>query len=123
MTVGEDDNILQLCRTPVLGTMADSMSAAVVPGAKLLPITTYGPAKPRMLNPSLEPLMIVFCTASYKLLLRRVVLRSVRIIGLTIAGLRVGRLRGVLILGESSSKLDVAASFGFGVEEVDLCEA
>lgn len=52
MTVGEEVMTLQLCIFPPLGTMADSISAAVVPGAKLLPITTYGPAIPRMLSSS-----------------------------------------------------------------------
>lgn len=49
MTVGVDVIILQLSISPPLGIIADSMSAAVVPGAKLLPMTTYGPAVPRML--------------------------------------------------------------------------
>jgi len=40
MTVGEEVKILQLCISPPLGIMADSISAAVVPGAKLLPTTT-----------------------------------------------------------------------------------
>lgn len=56
MTVGAELMILQLCISPPLGTIADSMSAAVVPGAKLLPITTYGPAVPRMLISSARPL-------------------------------------------------------------------
>lgn len=51
MTVGVDATILQLCSSPPMGSIADSISAAVVPGAKLLPCTTYGPAKPRMLYP------------------------------------------------------------------------
>ena len=49
MTVGEAVSILQLCISPPLGIIADSMSAAVVPGAKLLPMTTYGPAVPLIL--------------------------------------------------------------------------
>lgn len=40
---------MQLNIGPPLGCIADSMSAAVVPGAKLLPTTRYGPgAVPRM---------------------------------------------------------------------------
>ena len=49
MTVGVDATILQRWISPPIGSIADSMSAAVVPGAKLLPCTTYGPAKPRIL--------------------------------------------------------------------------
>lgn len=55
MTVGVDVMTLQLCISPPLGIIADSMSAAVVPGAKLLPMTTYGPAVPRMLISSPKP--------------------------------------------------------------------
>ena len=51
ITVGDEVIILQLVISPPIGVMADSMSADVVPGAKLLPTTTYGPAKPRMLIP------------------------------------------------------------------------
>lgn len=40
---------MQLSIAPPLGCIADSISAAVVPGAKLLPITRYGPgAVPRI---------------------------------------------------------------------------
>ena len=48
---------MQLNIGPPLGCIADSMSAAVVPGAKLLPTTRYGPgAVPRMLiSPSSVP--------------------------------------------------------------------
>ena len=36
---------------PPTGSMADWMSALLVPGAKLLATTTYGPAFPLMLKP------------------------------------------------------------------------
>lgn len=51
MTVGDDVITLQLVISPPTGIIADSISAAVVPGAKLLPTTTHGPAKPRILMP------------------------------------------------------------------------
>lgn len=95
MTVGVEVMILQLCISPTVGTIADSISAAVVPGAKLLPITTYGPARPRMLNPSLAPLILTFCKASCRRSFRRS-LRGVRPIGFESAGLRAARLRGLL---------------------------
>ena len=36
--------------SPATISMVDCMSALVVPGAKLLPTTTYGPAAPLILN-------------------------------------------------------------------------
>ena len=52
--MGFEETSLQLLTSPPTGCIAASMSAAVVPGAKLLAITTYGPADdgfamPRML--------------------------------------------------------------------------
>ena len=71
ITVGVDEIILQLCISPPLGIMADSISAAVVPGAKLVPTTTYGPAVPRMLSSSpglfaVVPLRCDWVTAASK---------------------------------------------------------
>jgi hypothetical protein len=51
MTVGDDVKIWQDCISPPSGVIADSMSALVVPGAKLLPMTVYGPASPRIVIP------------------------------------------------------------------------
>jgi hypothetical protein len=48
MTLGEVEINLQPDMSPPMGAMTLSMSAAVVPGAKLLATTQYGPAAPRM---------------------------------------------------------------------------
>jgi len=48
MTLGEEDINLQPDISPPMGAMTLSMSAAVVPGAKLLATTQYGPAAPRI---------------------------------------------------------------------------
>ena len=44
MTVGEAVSILHLTISPPVDMRAASISAAVVPGAKLLPITVNGPS-------------------------------------------------------------------------------
>jgi len=51
ITVGWELARRQLSISPPIGAMTASMSAAVVPGAKLLAITVYGLAIPRMLIP------------------------------------------------------------------------
>ena len=51
ITVGDDVMTRQECISPPTGIIADSISADVVPGAKLLPTTVYGPASPRILIP------------------------------------------------------------------------
>jgi len=48
MTFGLSLMIRQLNATPPTGVVALSISAAVVPGAKFLAMTMYGPAIPRM---------------------------------------------------------------------------
>jgi hypothetical protein len=54
MTVGAAVSNRQPSVSPACGDMTASISAAVVPGAKLLAITVYGPpvATPRMLKPA-----------------------------------------------------------------------
>jgi hypothetical protein len=53
VTVGCCEVTQQLNICPVKGSRADWMSAAVVPGAKLLPITTKGPElAPRIVRPT-----------------------------------------------------------------------
>ena len=66
ITVGDEVMTLQLVISPPIGVMADSMSAAVVPGAKLLPTTTYGPASPRMLIPIPAPRTVTGLLAPFK---------------------------------------------------------
>ena len=122
MTVGVEVMILQLCISPALGTMADSISAAVVPGAKLLPITTYGPARPRMLSSSLAPLVPPFCKPSYERSLCLSV-RVGRLMGLVIAELRAGALRGVRACCRFRRGAESVMAFGNGVADTDLCEA
>jgi hypothetical protein len=46
MTLGLSVIIRQLRATPPIGVIALSISAVVVPGAKFLAMTTYGPASP-----------------------------------------------------------------------------
>lgn len=57
ITVGLADMIRQLIISPATPTIADSMSAAVVPGAKLLACTMNGPAVPLMDIPASPPRM------------------------------------------------------------------
>ncbi len=54
----------QLVTIPPIGVMALSMSAAVVPGAKFCAMTTYGPAKPLMLMPLLNGVVVVVAAAA-----------------------------------------------------------
>lgn len=64
MTVGVAATSLQNCRSPPTLRITLSMSAAVVPGAKLLAITTYGPpAAPLMLM--LPPFAAAFFPALF----------------------------------------------------------
>ena len=49
--------MLQDSISPVMASIADWMSALVVPGAKLLPTTQYGPAAPLMLNSLGAPIL------------------------------------------------------------------
>ena len=122
MTVGVEVMILQLCISPALGTMADSISAAVVPGAKLLPITTYGPARPRMLSSSLAPLVPPFCKPSYE----RSFCLSVRVgrlMGLVIAEFRAGALRGVRACCRFRRGVESVLALDNGAADTDLCEA
>ena len=75
-----------------------------------------------MLSPSAAPLLVDCSSASYSRLLRRVALRSDRTMGFADAGLRTGALPGVLKGVNLSFALLTGVSFGFGVEEPDLCE-
>ena len=52
MTLGLSVMITQLKATPPTGVMALSISAAVVPYAKFLAMTAYGPASPRIDMPA-----------------------------------------------------------------------
>jgi hypothetical protein len=53
--------IQQLKTGPAMGSMADWMSAAVVPGAKLLPITTNGPELAPLMEMPTGPSRTVAC--------------------------------------------------------------
>jgi hypothetical protein len=59
MTVGLEDKSLHPSVSPPIGLMTASISAAVVPGAKLLAMTVHGPpvAAPRMLMPGAASLL------------------------------------------------------------------
>lgn len=62
VTAGYCEVIQQFITEPQTGSKADWMSAAVVPGAKLLPMTTNGPElAPLMLIPPPELSRIVDC--------------------------------------------------------------
>lgn len=51
MTVGRALRMAHETIMPPIGSIVARMSRSEVPGAKLLPMTTYGPARPRMLKP------------------------------------------------------------------------
>ena len=61
----------QLSIGPVVGSSADWMSAAVVPGAKLLPTTTNGPEAPLMDRPPLGCRMVAWAFPDSSALKRR----------------------------------------------------
>lgn len=64
VTVGYVDTTLQLTIAPPTGSSADWISAAVVPGAKLLPITTNGPEPAPLIEIPMPLLRTVACPFS-----------------------------------------------------------
>ena len=128
MTVGVDVKILQLCSSPPMGSIADSISADVVPGAKLLPCTTYGPANPRILYPlpgaravACAPAPFIMesdCTAANKRL--SLVMRTLEFS----RGRRETRdAWGLLTWCRSWPQVASMFALGLGVEDAERCDA
>lgn len=123
-TVGEEVMTLQLKISPPIGVMADSMSAAVVPGAKLLPTTIYGPASPRILIPFPAPRTFTWLLTPF--VSELVCSAAKRRLSLVIRALESFRgscetreAWGLLIWWRSWPHEPFTFGFGFGIVDVD----